>query len=93
VFDRTQRFWGVFFVYNYTDRCLLLSNFSTSGLACGLMVSLQAYNYKFAGLIPAAPTDVASIHLTNYLNIPVLPTPEKAFLVLHVCCSLIEHRF
>jgi len=76
-----------FFVYNYTDRCLLLSNFSTSGLACGLMVILPAYTYKFAGLIPTALTDDASIYLTNYLNVPVLPTPEKTCLFCHVCNS------
>ena len=95
MFDRTRRFWGGegFFVYHYTDRCLLLSNFSTSGLACGLMVSLPACTYKFAGLIPTALTDDASIHLTTYLNMPVLPTPEKACLFRHVCYSRNEHSF
>jgi len=78
---------GVFFVYHYTDRCLLLSNFSTSGLACGLMVSLPAYTYKFAGLIPIVLADVASVYLTDYLNVSVLPTHEKACLVCHVCYS------
>ena len=57
--------------------CLLLSNFSASGLACGLMVSLPAYTYKFAGLIPYVLTDVASTHLTNYLSSRVLPAPRK----------------